>query len=112
MIMPIAQLIILGYAFGGRLKHLDIGVVDQDHGIPAVRLQEMFNAVGANAQTFSAVPYPDEGAAMRDLRNGKLQAIVNIPPEYSRKVLAGASPNFALIVDNTDQFAASALQGT
>ena len=112
MVMPLAQLVILGYAFGGKLQNLDIGVVDQDHGLPAIKLQEMFNAVAANARTFRAVSYPDQGAALRDLRNGRLQAVVTIPPEYSRKILAGAAPQFALIVDNTDQFAASALQAT
>ena len=37
MIMPIVQLVVLGYAFGGNVKHLKVGVVDQDHGVPAVK---------------------------------------------------------------------------
>src|SRR4051812_26402596 len=79
MVMPLAQLIILGYAFGGKLQNLDIGVVDQDHGLPAIRLQEMFNAVSANAKTFRAVSYADQQTAMDDLRNGKISAVINIP---------------------------------
>ena len=39
MIMPIAQLVVLGYAFGGNVKHLKLAVVDQDHGVPAVRIR-------------------------------------------------------------------------
>ena len=39
MIMPLVQLVVLGYAFGGKVKHLNIGVVDQDHGLPAVQLE-------------------------------------------------------------------------
>ena len=38
MIMPIVQLVVLGYAFGGNVKHLKVAVVDQDHALPAVRL--------------------------------------------------------------------------
>ena len=52
MIMPLVQLVVLGYAFGGKVKNLQVGVVDQDHGVPAVKLKEMFQAVAANARTF------------------------------------------------------------
>jgi ABC-2 type transport system permease protein len=112
IVMPLAQLIVLGYAFGGKLKNLEIGVVDQDHGVPAVQLKELFNAVAANARTFDTIPYSEMGQAMHDLRTGKINAVVNIPPNYSREKRAGASPQFAVIVDNTDQFISSALEGT
>ncbi len=112
MVMPLVQLVVLGYAFGGKVKHLHVGVVDQDHGLPAVKLQEMFQAVAANAQTFDTVSYNDQTDAIRDLRNGKINGVLNIPPQFSRKVLAGANPHLALVEDNTDQFAAAALEGT
>jgi len=112
MIMPLVQLIVLGYAFGGKVKHLKVGVVDEDHGVPAIKLKEMFQAVAANARTFDTVAYTDEGAALRDLRQGRINGVVHIPPEFSRKVLAGVNPRLALAEDNTDQFAAAALEGT
>jgi ABC-2 type transport system permease protein len=112
MIMPLAQLIVLGYAFGGKVKHLTVGVVDQDHGIPAIKLKEMFQAVAANARTFETVAYSDRGLAVADLRQGKINAVLNIPPQFSRKMLAGINPRLALVEDNTDQFAAAALEGT
>ncbi|HMB96198.1 MAG TPA: ABC transporter permease, partial [Tepidisphaeraceae bacterium] len=112
MVLPLVQLIILGYAFGGKVKNLKVGVVDQDHAVQAVKLKEMFQAVAANAETFDTVAYADQAAALQDLRNGKINALVNIPPEFSRKVLAGENPHFALIEDNTDQFVSSALGGT
>lgn len=109
--MPLVQLVVLGYAFGGKIKNLDIGLVDQDHGVQAVKLQEMCQAVAANAQTFHTIPYSDQKKALDDLRQGRLDAVVSIPPEFSRKVLAGANPRFALIEDNTDQFAGASLEG-
>jgi len=112
MIMPLVQLVVLGYAFGGKVKHLTVGVVDEDHGVPAVKLKEMFQAVAANARTFETVPYTDQGSAVRDLRDGKLNAVLNIPPQFSRKMLASVNPKIALMEDNTDQFAAAALEGT
>jgi ABC-2 type transport system permease protein len=112
MVMPLAQLIGLGYAVGGKLKNLEIGVVDQDHGVPAVQLKELFGAVAANARTFDTVAYSEMGKAMDDLRRGRINAVVNIPPNYSREQRSGANPQFALIIDNTDQFVSSALEGT
>jgi ABC-2 type transport system permease protein len=112
MIMPLVQLVVLGYAFGGKVKHLNIGVVDEDHGLPAVQLKEMFQAVAANAQTFDTVAYADAAAALRDLREGKIQGVLNIPPQFSRKVLAGANPRVVLAEDNTDQFSSAAMEGT
>ncbi len=109
MVMPLVQLVVLGYAFGGVIKNLNVGVVDQDHQVPAVKLHEMFQAVSANAKTFRPIYYSDKATAMQDLRNGKISGVLEIPPDFSRKVLAGVNPHIALVEDNTDQFAASAL---
>jgi ABC-2 type transport system permease protein len=75
-------------------------------------LKEMFQAVAANASTFDTIAYSDQATAVQDLRNGRINAVVNIPPEFSRKVYEGANPHLALIEDNTDQFVSSALGGT
>ncbi len=111
MFFPLVQLVVLGYAFGGKIKELRVGIVDQDHGVPTVKLREMFGAIAANARTFETIEYADPAQAMADLRNGKINAVVNFPPEFSRRVLAGETPQVALIEDNTDNFAVGALQG-
>jgi ABC-2 type transport system permease protein len=112
IIMPLVQLVVLGYAFGGKIKNLHVGVVDHDHGVPAVKIREMCQAVAANANTFDTVSYSEEATAMRDLRDGKINGLLEIPPQFSRKVLAGANPQIAMVSDNTDQFSASAMQGS
>jgi ABC-2 type transport system permease protein len=112
IIMPLVQLVVLGYAFGGKIKNLEVGVVDEDHAVPAIKLHEMFQAVAANAKTFTPIYYSDKSIALADLRNGKISGLLDIPPEFSRKVLAGANPRIALVEDNTDQFAAAALEGS
>ena len=111
LVLPLTQLVILGYAFGGNVKNLKVGVVDQDHGMAAVKLREMIGAVEANASTFQTVDYSDLNRAVIDLRNAKLSAVVNIPPHFTRDVLAQANPQVGLIVDNTDNFVASTLEG-
>jgi len=103
---------VLGYAFGGNVKHLRVAVVDQDHGVPAVRVRELASAVASGAQTIDTVEYADFGRALADLRNGRVNGVLTIPPDFSRRVLAKNDPNVALIEDNTDNFVSVALAGT
>jgi ABC-2 type transport system permease protein len=109
LVMPVVQMVVLGYAFGGQVKHLKVGLVDQDGGVPAVRVHELSNAVAANAQTFQPLAYHDLGTAMSDLRNGHLNGVLDIPPGFSRRTLSGDDPRIALIEDNTDNFVSASL---
>lgn len=112
LVLPLTQLLVLGYAFGGKIKNLKVGVVDQDHGIPGVKLRELFGAVAANARTFETIEYSDPKKAMVDLRDGRINAVLNIPPMFSRNVIGHTAPKIALIEDNTDQFSGSTLEGS
>ena len=112
MIMPLVQLVVLGYAFGGKIRDLRVGVVNQDHGMPTVKLREMCGAIAANARTFETVDYSNLQKALTDLREGRINGVLNFPPDYSRRVLAKDAPQVALIEDNTDNFAVAALEGT
>src|SRR5690349_20996168 len=92
LVFPLVQLVVLGYAFGGNVKHLKVAVVDQDGGVPAVRIRELGNAVGSNAKTFEMISYADEGLALEDLRLGHVNGVLTIPPDYSRRVLQKNNP--------------------
>ncbi len=110
MVFPLVQLIVLGNAFGGKIKDARLGVVDQDHGTQAVKVREALNAVQANAHTFRPIPYDSDQQAMEDVRTGRLDGAIIIPPEYSRRVYEQNHPRIALIVDNTDNFMSSTLE--
>jgi len=112
MMMPIVQLIVLGYAFGGNVKHLRVAVVDQDHGVPAVKVRELTSAISSGARTIDVIDYSDQGVAVSDLRNGRVNGVLAIPPDFSRRVLSRNQPQIALIEDNTDNFVSSALAAT
>ena len=109
LIFPLMQLIVLGYAFGGNVRNLTIAVVDQDGGLPAVKVRELAGAVAANAKTFSTISYGDEGTALDDLRTGRVNGVLTIPPDYSRRVLGKREPRLAIIQDNTDNFVAATM---
>src|ERR1700676_3579764 len=81
LVFPLVQLIVLGYAFGGNVKHLKVGIVDQDHGVPAIRVRELTLAIAACPRTIDDIEYVDQGQALTDLRNGRINGILTIPPE-------------------------------
>jgi ABC-2 type transport system permease protein len=112
MIFPLLQLIVLGYAFGGNVKHLKLAIVDQDHGVPAVKIRELASAVASGARTVDLLDYSDSGQAMSDLRNGVVNGVLTIPPDFSRRLLTSNEPRVALISDNTDTFVSASLAAT
>ena len=104
MMLPLVQLIILGNAFGGKVRGAKVAVVDYDHGPQAVKIQEAFDSIAVNIATFTTINYPDENQAREDVRTGKVDAAVIIPAQYSRRVYAQDAPRVGLVVDNSDQF--------
>src|SRR5271155_1971648 len=100
MIMPLVQLIVLGNAFGGKIRDARVAIVDQDHGTQALRIREAFDSVRANIRTFVPIYYDNEKKAMEDVRNGKLDGAVIIPPQFSRRVYEDNHPQVAVVVDN------------
>jgi ABC-2 type transport system permease protein len=111
MIFPLVQLLVLGNAFGGKIRDAKLGLVDEDGGTQALKIREAFDSVRSNLRTFTPVYYSDEKKAMDDVRNGKIQGAVIIPPQYSRRVYEKDQPRIGLIVDNSDNFMSSTLEG-
>jgi ABC-2 type transport system permease protein len=110
MIFPLVQLIILGNAFGGKIHDARVAIVDQDGGPQALRVREAFDSVRANIRTFVPIAYDSDKQAMEDVRNGKLEGAVIIPPQFSRRVYEENHPRIALVVDNSDNFMSSAVE--
>ena len=110
MIFPLVQLIILGNAFGGKIRDARVAMVDEDGGTQALRVREAFDSVRSNIRTFVPVTYDSEKQAMEDVRNGKLEGAVIIPPQFSRRVYEENHPRIAVVVDNSDNFMSSAIE--
>ena len=71
MIFPLVQLIVLGNAFGGKIRDAKVGLVDQDGGTQALKIREAFDSVRANIRTFVPVYYDNDKQAMADVRKGR-----------------------------------------
>ena len=109
MIFPLVQLVVLGYAFGGKITNVRVGLVDKDTGIQALEVRAGLNAIAESPRTFRLSEYPNLPEAMTDLRAGSLKAVIYIPPDYSQRVLRNENPRVAFIEDNTDTFTASGI---
>jgi ABC-type multidrug transport system permease subunit len=110
MIFPLVQLIVLGNAFGGKIRDAKVGIVDEDHGAQAIRIKEAFDAVRANMRTFLPVTYDNEKQAVKDVKDGEIQAALIIPAQYSRDVYEKDRPRIGLVVDNSDNFMSSTIE--
>lgn len=104
MVFPLVQLIVLGNAFGGKIRDAKLGIVNQDRGPQAIRVIEALRAVQSNARTFQTILYTDEKQMVADVRKGDLNAGLVIPPQFSRDVYEHARPRVGLVLDNTDNF--------
>jgi len=109
LIFPLVQLVVLGYAFGGKIKGATIAVVDEDHSVQSRRVQEMFEGIAAGPETFRVLHYNSLSNAIDDLREGFVRGVVDIPPEFSRRYYQQDRPRVVFTEDNSDQFISSAI---
>lgn len=109
LILPLLQLVIIGHAFGGKLRSVPVALVDLDRGAGALRLRERFRAVENTVRTFEIRMETSTDTALRATRNGDVAAAIVIPGGYSRSVEQGKRPQLGLILDNTDPFVVDAL---
>jgi ABC-2 type transport system permease protein len=104
MIFPLMQLIVLGYAFGGKIKGVKVAVVDEDRTSESRQVRERFASIASGPRTFRTVDYDSLENAVTDLRAGFVRGVVHIPQDFTRRVYQQNNPRLAFVVDNTDNF--------
>jgi len=109
LIFPLVQLVVLGYAFGGKIKGATLAVVDEDHSVESRRIAEMFDGISAGPQTFRIIKYNSLSRATDDLRTGFVRGVVDIPHEFSRRYYQHDRPRVVFTEDNSDQFISSSI---
>jgi ABC-2 type transport system permease protein len=110
ILLPIVYLMVLGNAFQGTVKNLPLAVIDQDHGPYAKRMIERIQSIEAGPATVEHSLMLDPGKAEAMVRAGKLKGALIIPPNFSKAVARGTSPQIGLIIDNTDAISSAALK--
>src|SRR6202453_1482283 len=109
MIFPLMQLIVLGYAFGGKVTGVQVAFVDMDNSVESQKIREMFNGIAAGPRTFHVIDYNSPEKADEDLRNGYVRAVIYVPQNFSQRFYHRDRPRIAFMEDNTDQFISSAV---
>jgi ABC-2 type transport system permease protein len=109
--MPMLQLVVMGNAFGGRVRHLNLALVDEDGGPAARRVHEALVSLQSNGDMVRTVSYDNERSAAEAVRSGRVQGALVLPPHFSRDVYAGVQPHAGLLLDNTDNFTSGTLRG-
>ncbi len=109
MVFPLMQLIVLGYAFGGKIKGVRVALVDDDRGEQAQKVRELLAGIASGPRTIRVVDYPSLPSAVDDLKAGFVRGVIHIPYDYSERVYHQDHPRLVFVEDNTDQFMSSAL---
>jgi ABC-2 type transport system permease protein len=97
--VPIVYLILFGYAINTDPKHLRTAIVSADHSeftrsyLAAMQTSEYFEIVGM---------LPGEEAARAALARGDVQFVLNIPADFTRKLVRGERPALLLEADATN----------
>jgi ABC-2 type transport system permease protein len=110
MMFPLVQLVVLGYAFGGKITNEKVGIVDHDHTAESWQVRESLAGVTTGPRMFHTVDYDSTPDAMDDLRAGVIGAIIEIPENFSRRTYSQDRPEIGLVVDNSDQVVSNSLE--
>lgn len=102
--IPIIQLILFGFAINTDPKSLPVAILAADNSPFARR----FVSALENSGYFRTTAHVEkEEDARRLLAQGKVQFVVNIPADFSRKLVRGEKPGLLVQADATDPSAVS-----
>jgi ABC-2 type transport system permease protein len=104
LVMPVMQLLLLGYAATNDVRNVPLAVFDQDHGSESRRLLADYRA----ANYFRVAYDVGSEAEMRQLVDeGKARAGLIIPPDYTARIQGEDKATLAFILDGSDPTVAS-----
>jgi ABC-2 type transport system permease protein len=97
--VPIIQLVLFGFAINSDPKHLTAALVEADQSV----FSRSFVAGLENSQYFRITHrLQSEAQADQLLAEGKVQFVLVVPADFSRKLLRGEHPAMLLAADATD----------
>jgi ABC-2 type transport system permease protein len=108
LIMPVMQLIILGYAVSSDIKHLATAVCDLDRTPSSRAFTDRF----ATSGYFDIRYRPEDERQIRGLMDGgRVRVGIVIPPRFAAKVARQETATVQLLLDGSDSNTASVAQG-
>jgi ABC-2 type transport system permease protein len=108
IILPLLMLIIYGYAINFDLRHLAVGVQDDDR-TPESR--ELVDGFTRGIWFRIAARFDSPAATTRALDAGEVKAVIVIPRGYARDLASGRAGRVQFLVDGSDSTSASTAIG-
>jgi ABC-2 type transport system permease protein len=96
--LPLIQLFLFGYAINANPRHLPTGLIAAEHST----YERTLVAALQNTRYFDIRPFDSEEAAEQALARGDVLFVLNIPPDFSRRIDRGERPQVLMDADATD----------
>jgi ABC-2 type transport system permease protein len=105
-IMPILQLVLLGYANNTDVKNVPTVVFNQDNSPASRALLESFQTTGYFSFDYSVYSQSEVDTL---IAGGKAKVGIVIPPDYSTNLTSGQTASILVLVDGSDPTVAGAV---
>ena len=107
--VPAVQLLLFGYAINQDVRNVKTAVVDHSNSFISRQLIGQLEAT----QTFRIYKRLDSDEKARELlKEGDVQVVVVVPPDYTRSYYRGRGAEISILVDATDPILARAVRAS
>jgi ABC-type multidrug transport system permease subunit len=98
VMLPLVQLFLFGYAINANPRHLPTGLIAGEHST----YERTLTVALQNTGYFDIRPFASESEAELALERGDVMFVLNIPPDFSRRIDRGERPQVLMDADATD----------
>jgi len=98
-IMPVIQLLLLGYAATNDVRNVPLAIFDQDKSLASRELLDAYRAADYFRLDFDVT---STEALQALINNGSARAGIIIPPGYGEALAAGQTAQVAFVIDGSD----------
>ena len=99
LIVPILQMVILGFGIDTNIRQIKTVVLDEDGRQPGRELVDRLR----NSDMFQVVGYVQTDRGLRDaIVGGRAKVAIKIPVDYSDRLLEGSGAQVLVLVDGSD----------
>jgi ABC-2 type transport system permease protein len=103
LFIPSMLVLLFGYALVFDVKHVSVGIYDQDHSYFSRQYLERFS----HTEYLSIKKYVDNYKEIdRLINNGTIRIAIVIPPDFEKKFNAGKTVDVQVLVDGSDSVSA------
>ena len=103
-LMPILQLVLLGYANNTDVKNVSTVIFNQDNSEASRALLDSFQATGYFSFDYSVY---SQNEVDKTIASGKARVGIVIPPDYAMRLASGENSSVLVLIDGSDPTIAS-----